>query len=125
VTDNDGVAVRTAVVDVFVEEGLRLRAFDDSLVWDASGARRRNGDISCWLSLWHRGAVDPHMEVTAVVTGSPGSYRMGVDIGTMEGEVFAEMKSGVDGGRSLGELTDELRQFLSENADLLKRIGTS
>jgi hypothetical protein len=50
---------------------------------------------------------------------------MGVDIGTMEGDVFAEMKSGGDGGHSLGELTDELRQFLSENADLLKRIGTS
>jgi hypothetical protein len=124
-TDEEWVDVRTAIVAVFVEEAERLREFDDSLIWDASGARRRNGDVSCWLSLWHRGAVDPHMELTAVVTGTPGSYGMGVDIGTLEGEVFAELKLARDGGSSLDQLTMELRQFLNLNADLLERIGTS
>jgi hypothetical protein len=124
-TDEVWVGVRDAIVAVLIEEAQRLRSFDDSLVWDASAARRRNGDVSCWLSLWHRGAVDPHMELTAVVTGTPGSYGMGVDIGTMDGEIFAELKTAGDGGSSLDQLTDELRQFLSVNSELLRRIGTS
>jgi hypothetical protein len=125
VAEESWTEVRAAVVAVLAAEGRRLQQFDGSLVFGASGARMRNGDVACWLTVSHPGAVDPHMETTVNVAGEPGSYRMGIDIGTFEGEVLAELGDSAERSRSVDEMVGRLHRFLDDNAGLLERLATS
>jgi hypothetical protein len=124
VASEDWTQVRAAIVAVLAEEGRRLKQFDESLVLGANGARMRNGDVSCWLTISRRGAPDPHLEIAVDVAGMPGSGRMGVDIATFQGEVLAELEAD-DQARTVEEMAGRLRQFLDHNADLLQRLATA
>jgi hypothetical protein len=125
VASEDWTQVRTAIVTVLAEEGQRLKTFEDALVLGANGARMRNGDIACWLTVSRRGAVDPHMEIAVDVAGVPDSGRMRADIATFQGEVAAELEARDDQGLTVDEMVSRLRQFLHGNAELLQRMATS
>jgi hypothetical protein len=117
--------VRAAIVAVLADEGRRLQQIDGSFVVGASGARMRNGDVSCWLTVARRGAVDPHMEIAVNVAGEPDAYRMRADIGTFEGEVLSELDGAEGHARTVEEMNGRLRRFLDDNAGLLERLATS
>jgi hypothetical protein len=125
VADEDWVEVRTAIVAVLADEGRRLQQVDESLRFGAGGARMRNGEVACWLTVSRPEAVDPHMETTVGVSGVRGAYRMRIDIGTFEGEVLAEFEDPDDRPRTLDEMVTTLRRFLDDNSGLLERLATT
>jgi hypothetical protein len=121
----DWVDVRTAIVAVLADEGRRLQQVDESLTFGAGGARMRNGEVACWLTVSRTGAGDPHMEITVGMSGVRGSYRIRIDIGTFDGEVLAEVEDRDDRPRTLDEMVTSLRQFLDDNSGLLERLATT
>ena len=121
--EDDWATVKAALVAVFAEEGRRLQKYDESIVFDANGRLMRYGDIVSWLTVSRFGAMDPLIETTATVAGEPGSYRMSADIGTFDGEVFAEIEG--DEALTVDDMVNRLRRFLVDNADLLERMAAS
>lgn len=116
--------VQAAIVEVFDEEARRLRRLDESLTWDASGALPTTGGVSAWLTVSHRGAEDPHLELTAkVVVGRHGLLLLSSDIGTFEGDVVAELERDDGGMNSPAAVAGELRRFLAGDAALIERMA--
>lgn len=124
-TDMDWVDVRAGVIAVLNTEAHRLRDIDPSLVWQASGASRAIGGLSCWLTMSHRGLVDPHMEITVTLTGQPAALYLSADVGTFEGDVRAELEKTDDHPRTRDEAVAVLNQFLGKNADLVESLAVS
>lgn len=117
------VDVRDGVVAVLNTEAHRLRDIDSSLVWQASGASRAIGGLSCWLTMSHRGTAHSHMEVTVTLTGQPAALHLSADVGTFEGDVRAELEKTDDRPRTRDEVVAVLSQFLDENADLVESLA--
>jgi hypothetical protein len=103
-----------------------LQKYDESLIFGANGRLMRYGDVNSWLTVSRFGRMDPLIEASVEVAGTPGSYRMRADIGTHDGEVLAELEGG-DGhaAQTVDEMVSSLRQFLDDNTELLRRMANS
>jgi hypothetical protein len=125
VSDQQWAPVRAAIVEVFDEQAHRLGDLDASLIWQASSAPLATGGVTCWLTVSHRGAPDPHLEATATLTGQPTAPTLTADIGTFAGEVLADLDQAEGRPHTLAEATENLRRFLADHAALLTRLATS
>lgn len=112
-------------MDAFREAAECLRELDSTVVWDVGSSVRSTGDIPCHLSLWHRNAPDPHLELTAVVTPVQDLYRITADIACYEGQGLAELQPRFDRGLTAEEAIVDLRRFLERNVGVLRRMGAA
>ncbi len=117
--------IADAVHPVLEEEVARLREIDESLVWRRESRSRSSVKVSCAVTVWHRGAEDPHLELDAMVRVGPGQVAISCDIGTTEGEIFAELRPEEGAAPTLDAAIGKLRAFLAAHAGLLRREGTA
>jgi hypothetical protein len=118
----DWADVQRDIVQVLDNRAAELRTSDPTLVWRASGDWMRYGALSCALTVSHRGAMDPNLEVTVKVTGEPGALRLSGDIGRFGGEVLAELER-TEPFTESGGVVGRLRDFLDRRDDLLRQLA--
>ncbi|WP_306214867.1 hypothetical protein [Actinoplanes sp. RD1] len=117
--------IADAVLAVFEEEMEKVRKVDATLIWRREGKMWARDKVSCILTVWHRGADDPHLELDAMVRVGPGQVAISCDIGTTEGEIFAELRPEDGAGPTLDAAIARLRAFFAVHAELMRREGTA
>jgi hypothetical protein len=118
--------VRQAIVEVFTGEWGKIARTGPALTHDVGGWQIGGGAaVACWLTIRHAGAEEPHLELTARVSGPPGAYRLSADVSVPDGDIPAELDLRDGPGLPLPEVAARLGEFLRDNAPLIERLATA